>query len=95
MKCEGSTSVTGRGPIEGRVWGQQPTEGISRQPDWFANTAAVVLLAAGNREGFEALYVAALRSVGVPARVGAQGHAELWSGALWQAAPRPLVESWQ
>jgi dienelactone hydrolase len=42
--------------------------------------------------GFEAVYVAALRSVGVPSRLGPQGRAEFWTGAAWQAAPRPLVE---
>jgi len=45
--------------------------------------------------GFEAVYVAALRSVGVPSRLGAQGRAELWTGATWQAAPRPLVGWWE
>jgi hypothetical protein len=45
-----------------------------------------------NERGFEAVYVAALRSVGVPSRLGAQGRAEFWTGAAWQAAPRPLVE---
>ncbi len=43
-----------------------------------------------NERGFEALYVAALRSVGVPSRLGPQGRAEFWTGAAWQAAPRPL-----
>jgi hypothetical protein len=45
-----------------------------------------------NERGFEAVYVAALRSVGVLSRLGAQGRAEFWTGAAWQAAPRPLVE---
>jgi transglutaminase-like putative cysteine protease len=44
--------------------------------------------------GFEAVYVAALRSVGVAARLGTNGHVEFWSGSSWQAAPRPLVEAW-
>jgi predicted esterase len=47
-----------------------------------------------NARGFEAVYVAALRSVGVPSRLDAQGRAELWTGSVWQAAPRPLVEGW-
>jgi predicted esterase len=46
-----------------------------------------------SERGFEAVYVAALRSVGVPSRLGAQGRAEFWTGAAWQAATRPLVES--
>jgi hypothetical protein len=48
-----------------------------------------------NEKGFEALYVAALRSVGVPARLAAQGRAEFWTGAAWQPAPRPVVGRWQ
>jgi predicted esterase len=44
---------------------------------------------------FEALYVAAMRSVGIPSRLGAEGRAQLWNGSAWQAAPRPLVERWE
>jgi transglutaminase-like putative cysteine protease len=47
-----------------------------------------------NERGFEAVYVAALRSVGVAARLGMSGQAEFCSGSAWQAAPRPLVEEW-
>ena len=46
-----------------------------------------------SERGFEAVYVAAMRSVGVPSRLDGQGRAEFWTGAAWQAAPRPLVES--
>ena len=45
-----------------------------------------------SERGFEAVYVAALRSVGIPARLGPQGRAEFWTGSAWQAAPCPLVE---
>jgi hypothetical protein len=48
-----------------------------------------------SERGFEAVYVAALRSVGVPSRLGAQGRAEFWTGSAWQAAPRPLIEGWK
>jgi dienelactone hydrolase len=48
-----------------------------------------------NERGFEAVYVAALRSVGVPSRLGAEGRAVFWSGSAWQAAPRPLIECWK
>jgi predicted esterase len=44
-----------------------------------------------NERGFEAVYVAALRSVGVASRLGPQSQAEFWTGAAWQAAPRPLI----
>jgi hypothetical protein len=45
-----------------------------------------------NEHGFEAVYVAALRSVGIPARLGSRQRAEFWTGSAWEAAPRPLVE---
>ena len=44
-----------------------------------------------DERGFEGLYVAALRSVGVASRLGTEGRAELWTGSAWAAAPRPLV----
>jgi O-antigen ligase len=43
--------------------------------------------------GFEILYVAALRSVGVPARLDKNGLAAFFDGVEWQPAPRPIVES--
>jgi acetyl esterase/lipase len=43
--------------------------------------------------GFEAVYVAALRSAGVPARLDGRRRAEFWTGSGWRAAPRPLVET--
>jgi transglutaminase-like putative cysteine protease len=47
-----------------------------------------------NAADFEVLYVAALRSVGVPARLNALRQAEFWTGEGWQAAPRPLATTW-
>ncbi|MGA2868048.1 MAG: hypothetical protein ABSF34_02665, partial [Verrucomicrobiota bacterium] len=44
--------------------------------------------------GFEIIYVAALRSVGVPARLDANGRAEFWDGSQWSAAPGPAVVNW-
>ncbi|MBE0545792.1 MAG: hypothetical protein IH623_31055 [Verrucomicrobia bacterium] len=46
-----------------------------------------------NAKGFERIYVAALRSVGVPARLNPQGRAEFWTPTGWQPAPRPLIEA--
>lgn len=43
--------------------------------------------------GFERIYVAALRSVGVPARLDARGRTEYWDASAWRLAPRPLFES--
>jgi len=45
-----------------------------------------------SERGFAAVYVAALRAVGVPARLGRRGQAELWSGMEWVAAPQPLLK---
>ena len=40
---------------------------------------------------YEALYVASLRSVGVAARLGAAGTAEIYGALKWIPAPRPLI----
>ena len=45
--------------------------------------------------GFEIIYVAALRAVGVPARLDSGKRTEFWDGKAWQAGPRPLLEKWQ
>ncbi len=39
--------------------------------------------------GFERIYIAALRSVGIGAKLNAVGQVELWTGDKWIAAPRP------
>jgi hypothetical protein len=44
--------------------------------------------------GFDRIYVAALRSVGIAARLNAGQRAELWTGLAWQEAPRPIVADW-
>jgi dienelactone hydrolase len=47
-----------------------------------------------NPADFEILYTAALRSVGVPARLNALHQAEFWTGQSWQSPPRPLATTW-
>lgn len=44
--------------------------------------------------GFQIIYVAALRSVGVPARLNPQRQAEFFDGTEWKIAPPPAVISW-
>jgi dienelactone hydrolase len=44
--------------------------------------------------GFEAVYVAAMRSAGIPARLDARHRAEFWTGSAWRPAPRPVLEAW-
>jgi len=43
-----------------------------------------------DEKGFQRIYVAALRSVGVGARLNSEGVAEFWSGSEWKVAPRFL-----
>jgi hypothetical protein len=43
--------------------------------------------------GFERICVAALRSAGIPARLGGEGHAECFAEGKWQAAPRPVFST--
>ena len=46
-----------------------------------------------NEKDFETIYVSALRSVGVPARLSQSHKSEFWTGQEWKSAPRPLL-SW-
>jgi hypothetical protein len=39
--------------------------------------------------GFEIIYVAALRAIGIPARLDSSSHAEFYAGNKWQTAPSP------
>ncbi|MGH8023678.1 MAG: hypothetical protein ACRED1_08860 [Limisphaerales bacterium] len=43
--------------------------------------------------GFQIIYVAALRSVGIPARLNGRGQAEFFDGNRWISAPAPAVAS--
>lgn len=45
--------------------------------------------------GFERIYVAALRSVGIAARMNEIGKAELLNANQWQSAPRALVSTFE
>lgn len=48
-----------------------------------------------DESSFQRIYVAALRSVGIPARLDSQKRAEFWTGSAWKSAPRPIVlDSW-
>lgn len=57
-----------------------------------ANLAAAWAGGTAGPADWERLYVAALRSCGVAARLNNQGRAEYWSGEQWSGAPRPLGE---
>ena len=45
-----------------------------------------------DQKGFERIYVAALRAVGVSARLGPNDNARLFYNDEWRPAPRPLFE---
>ena len=44
-----------------------------------------------DQAGFEVIYVAALRSVGVPARLDVSGHAAFCGDGEWKTAPQPAI----
>lgn len=44
--------------------------------------------------GFNTIYIAALRSIGVPARLDPKHQAEFFDGTGWKIAPAPAVVSW-
>lgn len=47
-----------------------------------------------DEKGFHAIYVAALRAIGLPARLNTDGDAEFYDGNEWQSAPLPAIISW-
>jgi acetyl esterase/lipase len=67
---------------------------IATAPDLPHDVPAIWLKQITDEAGFQTIYVAALRSVGVPARLDLQHQAEFWNGAKWQTAPTPSVMSW-
>jgi hypothetical protein len=46
-----------------------------------------------DEKGFDRIYVAALRAVGIAARLDGKAWAEIWNGTNWEPAPRPLMIS--
>ena len=46
---------------------------------------------ATSQAGFDLLYIAALRSVGIPARLNEENQPELWADDMWQPAPKPPI----
>jgi len=67
---------------------------IAALPDLPHDVPEIWLKQITDEAGFEIIYVAALRSVGVPARLNSQHQAEFWDGTKWDDAPRPSVVSW-
>ena len=67
---------------------------IAELPHPAREVPAIWLQQLTDETGFEIIYVAALRSVGVPARLNAAGHAEFYVGGQWQPAPRPAISHW-
>jgi len=67
---------------------------IAALPNLPHDVPAIWLRQIADEAGFEIIYVAALRSVGVPARLNSQHQTEFWDGTKWDNAPRPSVVSW-
>jgi predicted esterase len=67
---------------------------IANVPNPPRDVPAIWLRQITDKAGFELIYIAALRSVGVPARLNSQQQAELWDGAQWRIAPAPSVTAW-
>jgi hypothetical protein len=67
---------------------------IATIPDAPRDVPAIWLRQLTDQTGFEIIYVAALRSVGVPARLDFHHQAEFWDGSKWSPAPNPAVITW-
>ncbi len=67
---------------------------IAAMPDLPHDVPEIWLKQITDETGFEIIYIAALRSVGVPARLNSQRRAEFWDGFKWDNARRPSVVSW-
>ena len=67
---------------------------ISELPDLPREVPAIWLRQITDKSGFEIIYVAALRSVGIPARLGPDGRAEFWNADKWTTAPPPSIINW-
>jgi acetyl esterase/lipase len=67
---------------------------IADLPNLPQDVPAIWLKQITDKTGFEIIYVAALRSVGVPARLNSWQQAEIWDDHQWHTAPGPPVSSW-
>ena len=63
---------------------------IAQSPSLPQTVPSIWLRQITDPTGFEIIYVAALRSVGVGARLNPTGQAEIWTGEKWVDAPRPV-----
>lgn len=67
---------------------------IATFPDPSHEVPGIWLKQITDETGFEIIYVAALRSVGIPARLDSNSRTEFYDGNKWQTAPAPSVISW-
>ncbi len=70
-------------------------ERVGISPAFSADVGVLTIWREGftNEKGFDRIYVAALRAVGIAARLNGEARAELWNGKDWEPAPRPSVTS--
>jgi hypothetical protein len=67
---------------------------IANEPNLPHDIPTIWLDQLTDETGFQIIYVASLRSVGVPARLDSNHHAEFWDGSKWSLAPSPAVTIW-
>jgi dienelactone hydrolase len=67
---------------------------IAALPNLPHDVPAIWLRQITGQAGFEIIYVAALRSVGVPARLNSNKQPEFYDGGKWQFAPQPVLSSY-
>ncbi len=70
-------------------------ERVGLSPDYPYRVGVETIWTQGmtDEPGFDRIYVAALRSVGIAARLNGNRQAELLTNGQWQPAPRPLLTS--
>ena len=70
-------------------------ERVGIEPTFGSDAGVLTIWREGftDEKGFDRIYVAALRSVGIAARLDDKARAEIWNGTNWESAPRPLITS--
>jgi hypothetical protein len=67
--------------------------GISADRSSFLGIQTIWRLGMANQEGFNRVYVAALRAVGIASRLDPSGEPEIWTGLEWAIAPTYLLNT--
>lgn len=70
-------------------------ERVGIEPTFGSDVGVLTIWREGftDEKGFDRIYVAALRAVGIAARLDGKARAEIWNGTNWEPAARPLITS--